>query len=193
MSLIKNKKLIFMIYSLSCFVAAGICVIVNVAINRQITWAAYPLLSIAFGWAVFIPLLAKKHRIILILCTLTLLVLPYLYLLSKITPATDWFIPVGFPSAVIGIIALWILLPLYLFAKMNILYKSAISVFLLGVFGSTAINYFVDIYVKTNPFTWDRYLSIFSCIVCSAVLGILGYMRSKRLADSSMKNKDAYI
>lgn len=176
-----NRKLILMIYSLSCLIAAGVCLIVNMAINQQITWAAYPLLSIVFAWVIFLPLLAKKHKITLLLFTLTVLVLPYLFLLSKITPTTDWFIPVGLPAAVIGIIASWILFPLYLFGKMNILYKSAISVFLLGFVASTVINYFVDIYLKIEPFTWDRYLSIFSCIIASAVLGMLGYMKSKRL------------
>ena len=182
--MMKNNKLIFMIYSLSCFVAAGVCLIVDMAINRQITWAAYSLLSIAFGWALFLPLLAKKHRIILLLSALTLLALPYLLLLSGITPVTGWFLPVGLPSAVIGIIALWILLPLYLYTKMNILYKSAISLFLIGFIANTAINYCVDIYVGADPFMWSRFLSIFSCLIASAVLGIMGYMKPKNLVNS---------
>jgi len=185
--MMKNKKLIFMIYTLSCFVAAGVCLIVDMALNQQITWAAYPLLSIAFGWALFLPLFAKKHRIILLLSASTVLSLPYLLLLSKITPVTDWFIPVGLPSAIIGITLSWILLPLYLYTKMNILYKVAISFFLIGFIANTAINYCVDIYVEVDPFTWSRFLNTFGCLIASAVLGILGYMKPKNLVNSDIR------
>ena len=181
--IMKNKKLIFMVYTLSCFIAAGVCLIVDIAINRQITWAAYPLLSIAFGWALLSSLLVKKHKIVSLLCAVTLLTIPYLYLLSKITPVTDWFLPIGIPSAIAGIIAMWILFPLYLFTKINILNKAAISVILIG-----AVNVVVDYYVDTafgiNPFGWERWLSVFGCIIIAAILGILGYMKSKKLVEA---------
>ena len=176
----KNRKLLFMSFTLVCLAAAGVCLIVNIAINRQITWAAYPLLSIPFGWAVLSPLFAKKHRIILHLCALMLLVLPYLYLLSKITPVTDWFMPIGLPTAIAAAFALGILYPLFRFAKMNILYKSAITIFLLGVVISPVVNYFVDIYLGVEPFAWHRYFSVFFCIIASAALGIWGYMKSEQ-------------
>ena len=169
-----------MSYTLVCLVAAVVCLIVDITINRQITWAAYPLLSIPFGWATLSPLFVKKHGIVLCLCTLMLLVFPYLYLLSKITPVTDWFIPIGVPAVIFGVIALGILYPLFRFAKMNILYKSAITFLLLGGVISPVMNYFVDIYSGAEPFVWHRYFSVFSCIVASAVLGILGYKKSKQ-------------
>ncbi|MCL2814680.1 MAG: DUF6320 domain-containing protein [Oscillospiraceae bacterium] len=181
--MISNKKLIFMVYSLSCVAAAVVCLIVNLATDQKITWAAYPLLSIAFGWALFLPLLAKKHKIILLLSALTLLTLPYLLLLSRITSVTGWFIPVGLPSAVIGIIAAWILVPLYLYTKMNILYKAAISLFVIGFIANTVINYYVDIYTGADPFMWSRFLSTFSCLIGSAVFGILGYTKPKKLVN----------
>lgn len=185
----KNRKLLFMVFTLTCFVAAGVCLIVDAAINKQITWAAYPLLSLVFGWAVLSPLLIKKHGIILSLCALTLLVLPYLYFMSKITPVTDWFMPLGLPLAISGLIALWLLYPLYRYTKINVWYKSAISVFLLCVVYSPVVNYFVDGYLGVEPFGWDRYLSIFSCIVASAVLGIMGYVKSNSKAVNSQEAK----
>ena len=181
--MMKNRKFVFMVYTLSCFAAAGVCLIVNLAINQKVTWAAYSLLSVAFGWAILLPLFAKKHKITLLLFALTSLSLPYLSLLSRITPVTDWFIPVGLPSAVIGIAALWILVPLYLHTKMNILYKAAVTLFLIGFVANTAINYCVDVYVGENPFMWSRFLSTFGCLAASAALGILGYTKSDKLVD----------
>ena len=175
----KNRKLIFMSFSLACFVAIGVCLIVNIAIDRQITWGAYPLVSIPFGWAVCSPALVKKHGMKLLLCSLTLLSLPYLYCISKITPATGWFIPLGLPSAIVGIISAWSLFLLFRYARICVWYKAAISVFWLGVVIAPAVNYFADTYVGGDPFSWDRLLNAFACAVASAVLGILGYGRSK--------------
>ena len=174
----KMRKLIFMSFSLLCFIAAGVCLIVNIAIDRQITWAAYPLISIPFGWAVLAPVLVKNRGMTFLLCSLSLLAFPYLYFLSKITPVTDWFLPLGLPSAVAGVITCWFMFFLFCFIKTNIWYKAAISVFWLGVIVSSIINYFVDIYVGDNPFRWNNLLNIFACVIAAAVLGILGYSKS---------------
>lgn len=181
----KNRKLLFMIYTLACFVAVGTCLIVDIAINRQVTWGAYPLLSVSFVWMAASPVFVKKHGVILSLCTFTLLVAPYLYLLSRITPVTDWFMPIGLPSFVCGIIALWILYPLFRYAKITIWYKTAITVILLGVVISPVINYFADIYTGEEPFALNRIISLFSCIVAAAVISILAYVKSQ----NAVKNK----
>jgi peptidoglycan/LPS O-acetylase OafA/YrhL len=175
----KNNKLIFMIFTLACFVAAGVCLIVDMASNQQITWAVLPLLSIAFGWAALSPLSVKKHGILLSLCAVTLLTLPYLYLLNRIITTIDWFVPIGLPSAIAGIIALWVLFSLFRFAKMNIWGKLALSIFLLGAVISPVVNYFVDKHTGQNPFSWDIFLTIMVAVAASAVLGISGYMKSK--------------
>ena len=185
----KNRKVLFIGFTLTCLVAAGVCLIVNIAINRQITWAVYPLLSIPFGWASLSPLFVKKHGFVLHLCALMLLVFPYLYLLSKITPVTDWFMPIGVPSAIAGIIALGILYPLFRFTKMNVFHKFAITFFLLGGIISPVVNYFVDIYLGVEPFAWYRYFSVFSCIIASAALGILGYVKSKQKPANKVRLK----
>jgi len=114
--------------------------------------------------------------------SLTLLILPYLYLLSRITPVTNWFVPIGLPSAITGLLAFWLLFLLFRFARINIWYKSASSFFILGVVSSTVINYFADIYLGVEPFALNRLISTFSCIIATAVIGVLGYIKSKDLA-----------
>ena len=175
----KNRKLIFMIFSLFCFIAAAVCLIVNMAIDRQLTWAAYPLISILFGWAVLSPLLIKKHGMILLLCSLTLLNLPYLYFMSKITPVTDWFLPLGLPSAIAGIITCWLLLLLFRYIKINVWYKAAFTTFWIGIVIASVINYFADIYIGNDPFQWNMLLNIFVSVIVVALLGTLGYTKSK--------------
>lgn len=171
----KIKKLIFMLFTLSCFVAMGVCLIVDMAITKEITWSAYLLISIPFGWVAISSLFIKKIGRILCLCILTLSVLPYLYLIEKITPVSDWFFPLGLPVAATGIIFGWSVYFLFRFIRINIWYKSAISIFLAGVIASPVINRFVNVYTQTEPSFLNNFINIFSCIIVSAVLGILGY------------------
>jgi len=179
-----NKKLIFMLFTLACFIAMGVCLIVDMAITKQITWSAYPLISIPFGWIAVSPLFIKKYGKILCPCALTLLILPYLYFLEKITPVSDWFFTLGLPSAVIGIVVGWIIYFLFRFIRINIWYKVAISVFLAGVVASPIINHFVNAYTQTEPSFLNDFINVFSCIIVSAILGILGYRKTKARAES---------
>ena len=176
----KTRKTIFMCFSLACFIAAVVCLIVDLAISKRITWATYPLVSIAFGWAVLTPLLAKKHGVALMLCSLTLFNLPYLFLMSKITPATDWFVPVGLPSAVAGVVSVWLLLLLFRYVKIKMWYKASIAIFWCGVVASTVINYYVNKYEGADPFSLSTILSASLCIIASAALGIIGYKKPKQ-------------
>jgi len=175
----KNRKLIFILFTLVCFIAMGVCLIVDMAITHRITWSAYPLLSIPFGWIAVSSLLIKKYGKVLCPCVLTLSVLPYLYFIEKITPVSDWFLPLGLPSAVTGIIVGWIIYFLFRFIKISIWYKAAISIFLAGVIASPIINHFVNAFAQIEPSFLNSFINIFSCILVSAMLGILGYRKSK--------------
>ena len=184
----KKRKLIFVSFSLLCLVSIVVCLIVNIAIDRQITWAKYPLFSVPFGWAVLLPLLTKKHRMVLLLCFLTLLILPYLYFISKITPVTDWFLPIGLPAAIAGIISCWLMFLLFRFVRINGWYKASVSVFWLGVIIAPVINYYVNIYLGEDPFKWHELLNNISCVIIAIVLLITGHRKSK-----SNQNKNQAI
>jgi len=182
--MLKNKKLIFMLFTLACFVAMGVCLIVDMAITKQITWSAYPLISIPFGWVAVSPLLIKKYGKILCPCVLTLSVLPYLYFLEKVTPVSDWFFPLGLPSAVTGIVVGWVIYFLFRFIRISIWYKASICVFIAGVIASPITNHFVNAYTQTEPSFLNNFINVFSCIVASAILGIFGYRTTKAKTES---------
>lgn len=175
----KNKKITFMLFTLVCFIAMGVCLIVDMAITQQITWSAYPLLSIPFGWIAITPLFIKKYGKFLCPCVLTLSVLPYLYFIEKITPVSDWFFSLGLPLAVTGIVIGWIIYFLFLFLKISTWYKAAISVFLAGVVATPITNHFVNAYAQIEPSFLNDFINIFSCVIVSAILGILGYIKNK--------------
>ena len=174
------RKISFMLFTLACFIGAGVCLIVDMAINRHVVWSSYPLLSIALGWLVLSPLLIKKHGLVVSMGAASLLTVPFLYLLNKITPGGDWFQPVGLPSAVIGVAALWAFYCLFRFAKFNLWYKFAVAVFLSAVVVSPAINRFVDIYLQAPTDSLNLVINLFSGVAAAAFLAIMGYASNQK-------------
>ena len=174
------RKLFFMLFTLACFIGAGVCLIVDIAIHRQVVWSVYPLLSIAFGWLIFSPLLLKKHGLVISMAAASLLSPVFLYLLNKITPGGDWFLPLGLPSAAVGAAALWVFYVLFRFAKINPWYKAAVIVFLSGAVIGPVINHFADLYLGTPTDTLNLAINLFSGVVAAAFLAIRGYAADQR-------------
>lgn len=176
----KRLKIAFMIFSLACFVAAGVCLICNYAINRGVTWAAYPLLCIPFAWIIAAPLmLAPKHRTVFSLSVFSVLVFPFLYLLQTLTPVSGWFWPLAAPIAAVSVPSFWLTLWL---AKIWWTKKLLLGAFLLifyGIFVSGAVRYFVSSFLNTDFFSFDIMINILACISTAALFGIIGYARRK--------------
>ena len=175
----KNQKLILQLFSVACLIAIIACVIVNIAIDRKITWSLYPIVSVPFGWLVFSPLIIKKHGVVFSICSLMLFILPFLYLLDKITPVESWFFPLGIPSATVGMITIWVVFLLFRFVNIILSYKCAISIFFIGVFACPVINHYVDRFLDTGPRLFNNIINILSCVVIAVVIFVLGYRSNK--------------
>ena len=170
-----DSKIALVVASLLCLLAAGICVIVNFAVNRQLTWAAYPLISILLGWVVAAPLLFKK--LVLALCALTAAIGPYLYCMDRLTRGPGWFVRLGLPIAAIGVAFLWLIYLLFRFVKIGAWYKTAIVALLAGVVVSPAIDLVTG---ETNAL--NLAINIFSGLFMAAIFWIIGYVRNKAKA-----------
>ena len=175
----RTKKFILISFSVACIIAIITCVIVNIAIDKKVTWATYPILSVPFGWLLFTPLLIKKHGITLSLCSLTIISIPFLFLLEKITPVHGWFIPLGIPSAIVGVPVIWVIYILFRFLKISAWYKTSLTVFLGGVLANVVIGYFIDMHLSAKPISLDTILSAAACLVASVAIFIIGYKKNK--------------
>lgn len=84
-----------------------ICAVCNLAISDGITWARYPIVSCLFVWGIGTSgLLSEKHRILSVLTALTVLIFPYLYLLSQLTGESA-VVRIGYPMAALACGYLW--------------------------------------------------------------------------------------
>ena len=178
-----DRKIGLQVFTVLCFIAVGVCVIVDYALNRQITWAAYPIISVPAGWLIFAPLIYRKYSISL--CVLTVVVTPFLFLMDKITPGPDWFYGLGIPSAVIGIVFIWINYLIYRFTKINAWYKAAAAVFLASIV-DLFTDFVINRYLAAEQSPFITIIQLFSCLVVAALLAIIGYVRDRVKLTESM-------
>lgn len=108
MRLIPNSHARLWAISVFVFIAISVCVICNMAIERQMTWMVYPVCSLIFAWGVFGPLIYRgKNGLLLSLGLLSGLILPYLLVLEQWTHTGGWFIPLAFPISVCAVLFIW--------------------------------------------------------------------------------------
>ncbi len=102
--------------SLRRFAAAGftallllggiVCAVCNIAISHTLTWAWYPICSIVLAWCVGYPVLRRGwHGVAWALFALSVLILPYLYVLERLCGYA--VLPIGAPMALLGLGFLW--------------------------------------------------------------------------------------
>jgi hypothetical protein len=104
--------------------------------------------------------------------------------LEKITPVESWFFPLGIPSAIVGLITIWVIFLIFRFLRISLWYKSAIAVFLAGVITNQIISYYVNNFLNTGPRLLNNIINTASCVVLSVVLFILGRNRSKARSEN---------
>jgi len=108
-----------------------ICAICDVAISGAFTWSLIPISSIIFTWFTLFPVIKYGNKgIVGSLIALSILVVPFLYVLSNLIKITDMIFPVGVRMSVISIAFLWIVFGLFKILKSRKLIASAISLLL---------------------------------------------------------------
>ncbi len=102
------NRVVFILFSAALFIAVMVCLICNLAISGTLTWSLIPVSSIAFAWAITFPgIISGRKGILLSLSALSILIVPYLLLLSRLTKVREVF-TIGSAIAVISIVFLWI-------------------------------------------------------------------------------------
>ncbi|MCL1830718.1 MAG: helix-turn-helix domain-containing protein [Oscillospiraceae bacterium] len=175
---LKSRKVLFMLFSLLCFIAIGVSFIVNLAVEGTISWAMYPLYSVAVGWLIFIPVFFSRYILSLILLTIS--TIPFLYLLDGITPGKSWFFTLAIPSAIVGAVLIWITYLVIVHLKIDLFYRLAISPCITSLIANLVIDHYVNIYCGTTTSLLQLIINLFSNLAAVLVLAFIGYTRSNK-------------
>lgn len=171
---ISLTRLALAILTVCCALAAGICAICDFSLNKQFTWLVYPASSILFGWLVAAPALYFKHqRFLMSLCSTSLFLLPFLYVLSLGTGG--WFFPLGLPIALAALAFVWLVTFAWFGSKGRKAFTVGAAFLLIPL-----LNLSVDLAVwrytgESDLNAWDG----ITAVVC-VIVGVLLLYRGRR-------------
>lgn len=132
-----KRAVISIVFSAVLFLGLAVCLICDLAISRGLTWSLIPCASIAFTWLVLFPgLRLEKRGAAVSLALLSVLLIPYLLLLSVLTDVREVY-SVGSAVSAVSIVFLWA--AALVFSRVGVMNALGI-VFVLAVPFSFAVN-----------------------------------------------------
>ncbi|HJC25464.1 MAG TPA: helix-turn-helix domain-containing protein [Candidatus Eisenbergiella merdavium] len=105
----KRNGIVSLLFSAALLTGILVCLICDLAASGGLTWSPIPVSSIAFAWAVAFPgILLGKRGGAASLISLSVFIVPYLFLLSSLVKEKEIF-SVGTAAAVPSVLFLWII------------------------------------------------------------------------------------
>lgn len=177
----KIKKISILILTFVLFLSAGICIIVNYAVDSKITWAYYPLISIIFAWMILSAfIIPKSRKLTVILAAVALTIFPYLWFIESLTGGS-WFYSLAVPITAFSLICVAVIIFLTDFTKFNKLNIARLALIILLVL-EMGVNYIADSSLNKPIDTLSLIINIFVVISGEFILYIIGEIRkSNRL------------
>ncbi len=176
-----KNVIISILFSVTLLVGIMVCLICNIAISGNLTWSLIPVSSIVLAWAISFPsIVLSKRGIIVSIISLSVFIIPYLFLLSSLIKVKEVF-SVGAVMAVVSIVFLWIIIALFSrigkerkLIALGITFLSAIPfVFIVNaVLAKMIAEPIFDV--------WDM-LSVFILLILAFVSFICDYAKKKGL------------
>jgi hypothetical protein len=96
------RRWLLEVFSLLTVTAAIVVIAADFATGMSITWARYPLSSLAFLWLLTLLLIAGAGRFWVILPGAVAVVGLFLYVLDRIIPGRAWFLPLALPVTLLA-------------------------------------------------------------------------------------------
>jgi transcriptional regulator with XRE-family HTH domain len=160
--------------TVTCLLGIFICMICDMAISGAFTWSLYPITAISFAWLIIIPLFQfKKNNVCMSLISLSVFIIPFLFILNKIIGGIKFMLPMGIPISLIAIAYMWGIYILFSIKKSVKWNMAAISI-LLGIPVSLIINYIVAKFTKQPIINVWNILSWGIQVLVSIVLFLIG-------------------
>lgn len=152
-----------------CFLSIFICIICDIDISGRLSWSLYPIAAVSFAWLVIFPLFQfKKYNVCISLISLSIFIIPFLFILDKIIGGAKLMMPLGVTISIVSIAYIWVIYFLFSIKKLEKWNMDAVAV-LLGIPVSIIINYIISKFIVQPMIdVWDI-LSYGIMIVISAI------------------------
>ncbi|MDD5934667.1 MAG: hypothetical protein PUC65_03740 [Clostridiales bacterium] len=184
-----EKRRKFMLYLAEVILSLGMIgilvpIIVDISINKQLTWSLISTISIIYAYSGLITLyLSKESKWMKTLLTYSVLLIPYLFLLETViahqylTSSQNRFMEYALPISCLWLAILWGVILFAKITKLNIFYAISI-LFLLAIVGSSVTNAIACKirWIKTFD-EFDQKIQVLEFIACATFFFFLGTFR----------------
>lgn len=159
------RRMVGTIFSIVMLLGIVVCMICNFAVTGALTWSLYPISSIIFVWAVTFPLIVHQQKGMLIsLCSVTVLLCPFIWVLSRLTGVGMVFVA-GWRISAAVILYLWIVYVTMKIWRKRKWFAAGIAIFG-GIILCIVINLIVSaLFAASVTDVWD--------IIAYVIMGIL--------------------
>ncbi len=177
---ITKNMVIPILFSATLLTGIMVCIICNIAISGNLTWSLIPVSSIIFAWLIFFPgIVLRKNKIIASLISLSIFIIPYLFLLGNLIKTKEVF-SVGAVIAVPSIIFLWIIIAIFNYIGKTRKLLALGIIFLLAIPFKFIINIILFKMIAEPVLDiWDI-LSGFILLILAFISFICGYARKRK-------------
>ena len=175
----KKNVMISILYSGTFLTGIMVCLICNLAISGNLTWSLIPISSIVFAWVIsFTSIILGKRGIIVSLISLSVFIIPYLFLLSSLIKVKEVF-SIGAGMAVVSIVFLWIIAAVFnRIGKTRKLIALGITFLLAIPFLFTINGILSNMIAEPILDIWDM-LSIFLLLISAFISFLYDYAKKK--------------
>ncbi len=175
------NAIVSILFSVTILAGILVCLICNLSISGNLTWALIPVSSSVFVWVISFPsMILGKKGVMVSFISLSIFIIPYLFLLSSLINVKKVF-SVGARLAVVSIVFLWIIIAVF-----NRIGKTRKSV-ALGITFLFAVPFMITINIIVSKMmaepvldVWDL-LSIFLLLILAFVSFSFDYAKKKDL------------
>ena len=184
---IAKNVVISVLFSLTLLIGIMVCGICNIAISGKLSWSLVPIASIVFVWVIAFPsIMFGKKGMRKSLIGFSVLLIPYLYLLSLILKVKEVF-RLGAVISLISIVLLWIIVAVFCgIGKTRKYVAFGISTLLLVPFLILINILLFEIAAMPVFDVWDA-MAVFLLLVLAVVFFICDYAVKKGLLKRKVK------
>lgn len=175
----KKNVMISILYSGTFLTGIMVCLICNLAISGNLTWSLIPISSIVFAWVISFPsIILGKRGIIVSLISLSVFIIPYLFLLSSLIKVKE-VLSIGAGMAVVSIVFLWSIAAVFnRIGKTRRLIALGITFLLAIPFLFTINGILSNMIAEPILDIWDM-LSIFLLLISAFISFLCDYAKKK--------------
>lgn len=157
-----KNVVVSVLFSMLLLTGIMICLICNLAVSGRLTWSPIPVSSIIFAWLVLLPgTLFGKKGIVMSCASLSVFLIPYLFLLSRLVEVKQVF-SVGVRIGAVSVLFLWVMV--IIFGRVR--RKPAT----LGIAFLTAVPFVLGVNIVLSKMIGEPIFDVWDLLAVSALL-----------------------